>query len=72
MTPKERKYMACETAIQAWFNCTSPSRAIIDTFEDDGLTATEEEIMCGLEAVRVFKASTGATAARVAANCAGM
>lgn len=72
MGTKERKYMACEAAIQAWFNCTSPSRAIQDVFDDDGLTASEEEIMCGLEAIRVFKASTGATAAQVAANCAGL
>lgn len=72
MTPEQRKYMACEAALSAWSYCTSPSRAIQDVFDIDGLIATEEEIMCGLAAVRIYKNQTFATRQQVAIQCSGL
>lgn len=54
-TPYERRLMACEAAIEAWLSAASPSRAIIDAFDDDDLKPTEAEISLGLEAVRIFR-----------------
>jgi hypothetical protein len=73
MTTIERRRLAATAGIEAWLNAASPSRAVIDAFDDEGLRATEAEISIGLEAAREFQrdgATRDAVIARVLARAA--
>ncbi len=75
MTDFQRRYMACLTAIYHWNNCGMGSigKAIQESFEDEDMTATELEIILGIDSVRYWKMSTGETTPeQVASNCAAL
>ena len=54
MNATERQQLARDAAQEAWLSAESPSRAIVDTFDDEDLTPTEDEISDALNNLREY------------------